>query len=182
MRVDRRQPVPTSSLTSQQQTAARALADAMLQIRLVGYYPESAATIPVRQICRVVAGAGNAILAAGTRRGSGREEAFTALAQRWRTVPPKVPPVPIPSGPAVLRYLRYDEPHEDYDVQHQGAAVLVAAVPDTDPTASWRLASEKPTQPANFHVRTDAFNGVRDIHRDAGTLTMNDVLTVQATQ
>ena len=179
---DRRQPVPTSSLTSQQQTAARALSDAMLQIRLVMYYPEFAATIPIRQLCRVVARAGSAILAAGARRGSGREEAFAAFGQRWRTTPPKLPAVPIPSGPAVLRYLRYDEPHEDYDVQHQGAAVLVAAVPDTDPTAPWRLASEKPTQSTNFHVLTDAFNGVRDIHRDAGTLTMNDVLTVQATQ
>jgi hypothetical protein len=179
---DRRRAVLTSSLTTQQRAAARTLADAMLQIRLVSYYPELAATIPVRQICRVVAGAGSAILAAGAKRGSSREKAFADLSQRWRISPAEVPPAPIPSGPAVLRYLRYDEPHEDYDVHREGAAVLVAAVPNSDPAATWRLASEELTRPAGFRIITDAFTGVRDIHRDTGTLTMNDLLIVQGTQ
>jgi hypothetical protein len=168
-------------LTSPQQATARALTDLMLQIRLVSYYPELSATIPVQQICRVAAGAGSAILAASAKRGSAREEAFAHLVQQWRPAPPKVPPAPIPSGPATLRYLRYDEPHEDYDVHRDGAAVLVAAVPDTDPAAPWRLASEKLAQPASLHIAGAAFGGARDIHRNAGTLTMNDVLVVQGT-
>jgi hypothetical protein len=180
-RPDQRPAVSTSSLTSQQRAAARALTDLMLRIRLVSYYPELAATIPVRQICRVAAGAGSAILAASAKRGSAREQAFADLVQQWRATPPPVPPAPIPSGSATLRYLRYDEPHEDYDVHRDGVAVLVAAVPDTDPAAPWRLASEKLTQPASFHITMAAFGGVRDIHRDAGTLTMNDMLIVQGT-
>lgn len=91
------------------------------------------------------------------------------------------PPTPIPVGPATLRYLRYDEPHEDYDIHRDGTAVLVAAVPDIDPPAPWRLASEELTQPAKFRVTTAAFEGVRDIHRDAATLTINDALIIQTT-
>ena len=63
------------------------------------------------------------------------QRAAADLVQRWRPAPPEVPPAPIPSGPATLRYLRYDEPHEDYGVHREGAAVLVVVVPDTDPAA-----------------------------------------------
>lgn len=78
----------------------------------------------------------------------------------------------------MLHYLRYAEPHEDYDIHREGAAVLVAAVPDTDPTAPWRLASEELTQPARFRISTAAFGKVHGLHRDTGPLTMNDVLAI----
>ncbi|WP_203831085.1 hypothetical protein [Actinoplanes palleronii] len=180
-RPDRRPAVVTSSLTSQQQAAARALTELMLRIRLVSYYPELTATIPAQQICRVTAGAGTAILAASDKHGPAREHAFAELAQHWRAAPKSTPPAPIPSGPAVLRYIRYDEPHADYDVQHDGVAVLVAAVPDTGTAAPWRLASEKLAQPASFHVTMAAFDGIRGIRRDAGALAMNDMLNIQET-
>jgi hypothetical protein len=152
------------------------------QIRLVSYYPELAASVPVREISRVAAGAGGAILAASANRGPAREEAFAELAQRWRRIPPQVVPPPIPSGPATLRYARFDEPHEDYHVHHEGSAVLITAVPDADPAAPWRLASEKLAQPTRFRITTAAFDGVHDVHRDAGALTMNNVLIVQQPQ
>ena len=73
--------------TPQQQTAARALTELMLRIRLVSYYPELTGTVPVRQLCRVAAGAGSAILAASAQRGPARERAFAELAHRWRAAP-----------------------------------------------------------------------------------------------
>lgn len=45
----------------------------------------------------------------------------------------------------------------------------------------WRLASEKLTQPTGFHVTMAAFDGIRDIRRDAGALAMNDMLDIQET-
>lgn len=175
-RPDRRPTVPTSSLTSQQRAAAQAMTELMLRIRLISYHPALAATIPVQQICRVAANAGSAILAASAKRGPAREQAFADLAQQWCTSPPSVPAAPIPPGPARLRYLRYAAQDEDYDVQRDGVAVLVAAVPDADPAAPWRLASEKLSQPARFHVTMAAFGETREIHRDSDALTMNGML------
>ncbi|WP_232343919.1 hypothetical protein [Actinoplanes awajinensis] len=141
-RPDRRPAVVTSSLTSQQQAAARALTELMLRIRLVSYYPELTATIPVQQICRVAADAGNTILAASAKRGPAREHAFAELAQYWRAVPKPGPPTPIPSGPAALRYARYDGPHEDHDVRYEAPHtagslcdfLLVSCVPGSSGT------------------------------------------------
>jgi hypothetical protein len=178
---DRRQVVHTSSLTAQQRAAARALTNLMLQIRLVSYYPALAATIPVRAMCGLAAGAGSAILAASAERGSAREESLAKLAQRWQLVPPKLPPAPIPSGPATVRYVRYMEPNEDYEVHHEGSAVLVAAVPDTDPAAPWALASEELAQPADFRITTAAFGGIREARRDADALALNKGLSIQQT-
>jgi hypothetical protein len=148
----RREPVRTLSLTEERRAAAGALVDLMVRVRLVDYHPELAAGIPVREISRVAAGAGAAILAAGAKRGPARRRAFAELVQRWRGVPTDVAPAPIPSGPATLRYASYDEPHELHDVHREGSAVLVAAVPDAE---------------------------VQHIHRDAGTLTIGESLAVQ---
>jgi hypothetical protein len=142
-------------------------------------HPRLTATIPLREICRVAAGAGSAVLAPLARRGSAREAAFAELVQRWHPAPPKVPALPVPDGPATPRNLGYHEPHEEYDVQHEGGVVLMAAVPDTDSTAPWSLAGEKLTQPATVRITAAAFDGVHDVHRNADTLTMNDVLILR---
>lgn len=55
--------------------------------------------------------------------------------KRWRHIPPNRTPALVRSGPAMLRYAGYDEPHEAYDVARQGSAVLLAAVPDADAAA-----------------------------------------------
>jgi hypothetical protein len=175
-RSNRRPAGPTSSLTGQQRAAARAMTELMQRIRMVGYYPALAATIPVQQMCRVAADAGSAILAASAKRGPAREQAFADLAQQWRNTSPTFPPAPVPSGPANLRYLSYAAQHEAHDVQRDGVAVLVAAVPDTDPAAPWRLASEKLPQPARFHITTAAFGGTHEIDRVSGAATMNGML------
>jgi hypothetical protein len=49
----------------------------------------------------------------------------------------------VPTAPAALRYAGYSEPHHAYGNDRPGQAILVAATPDTDPTAPWRLASEE---------------------------------------
>lgn len=179
-RQTRRKPVTTATLTEQQRAAARALVTLMLRIRLVGYYPELAGGIPVRELCHAATGAGTAILAAGARRRAARHTAFAELAQRWRHLPPDAAPAPILAGPAVLRYARYDELHEDYDVDRPSQAVLVAATPDTDPTAPWRLASEAIARPTRFHLTKDAFDGVQDVHRDGDRLAIGESLTIQS--
>ncbi|WP_089294667.1 hypothetical protein [Actinoplanes regularis] len=180
-RPDRPKAVPTSSLTSRQEDAALALHDLMIRVRLAGSYPAFAAIIPIREICSALAGAGSAIRAAGAKRGTAREEAFTDLVRRWQPIP-RAAGTPVPSGPALLRYLRYSEPYDDDDVHREGAVVLVAAVPGTDPTAPWRLASEELPHPATFRVTTAAFDRVQDVRREAGTLTMNEALVIQETR
>jgi hypothetical protein len=174
-----RRPVRTSWLTVQQRAAARALVDLMVQVRLVSYYPDQAARIPLRGICRVAADAGGAILAAGAHHGRARRRAFAELIQRWNQVPPDAAPAPIPSGPATIRHVRYAEPHDDYDVHRDGSAVLVAAVPDTDPAAPWRLAGERVARPARFHLADPAFDDVQHIRRDGDALTVGDIITVE---
>jgi hypothetical protein len=159
--------------------AARALVDLMLRIRLVDSYPELAAGIPLREICRAAAGAGGAILAAGAQRGPARRLAFARLVQRWRRIPPDRAPAPIPTGPATLRYASFDEPHEEYDVPREGRAVVVAAVPDAPPTAPWRLASEDVAGPARFRITTAAFDGVQHFDRHTGSLTIDDTLAIE---
>ncbi|MEV4536477.1 hypothetical protein AB0J82_22085 [Asanoa sp. NPDC049518] len=178
-RPDWPQAVPLS-LTPQQQAAARALMMLMVQIRLVSYYPDLAATVPVREICRVAAGAGSAVLTAGAKSKRASDLAFAELVHRWRPLPAATSPTPIPSGSAMIRYLRYDEPHEDDDDVRAGGVTLVTAAPETDPTAPWRLASEELTRPARFRVTTAAFTSVRDIRREAELLTVDDDLVVQA--
>jgi hypothetical protein len=175
----RRKPVPTWGLPEQQRAAARALVVLMLRIRLVGYYPELAGGIPVRELCQAAAGAGTAILAAGARRRSARRVAFAELEQRWRRVPPDATPGSIPAGPAVLRYARYDEPHEDFDITRLGQCILVVATPHAGSTAPWRLASEELAQPARFHLTDAAFAGVSDVHRDSNQLALGRSLAVQ---
>ncbi|MEU7923464.1 hypothetical protein [Micromonospora zamorensis] len=132
-RPQRRKPLPTSTLTAPQQAAARALVMLMNHARLVHHYPNLAAGVPILDICRVAADAGSAILAASAHRGAERQTAFAELEQRWRHVPPQVPPEAIRSGPVMLRHARYDEPHDDHNVPHHGGAVLLAAVPGADP-------------------------------------------------
>jgi hypothetical protein len=172
-------PAPRSSLTSQQEAAAEALVILMLHVRLAGRYPGLAASVPVREICRVAAGAGGAILAAGATRGYRRRKAFAGLIRRWRRVPADVVAASIPPGPAMLRYAWYDEPHEYYDVHRDGSAVLVAAVPDADPAAPWRLAGDEIAQPARFRITATAFDGVQQVHRDSDALDIGDSLAVQ---
>jgi hypothetical protein len=168
-----------SSLTGEQRAAARALTDLMVQIRVVGYYPRLAARTPVREICRIAAGAGSAILAAGATREPARRTAFAELVQRWQRVPTDAAPAAIASGPAMFRYAGYAEPHADYDVHREGSAVLIAAVPDADPAAPWCLASEEIAGPTRFRITTASFDKVQHVHRDADTLTIGDSLAVQ---
>lgn len=175
-RPERRKPVSTSTLSSQQRAAARALVTLMIRVRLVHYYPDLAASVPVGEICRVATGAGSAILAASAHHGPARRKAFAELDRRWRHIPPDVASAPIPSGPAMLRYAGYDEPHDDYDVPRQGSAVLLAAVPDGDPAAPWSLAGGESIQPSRFRITSDAFDGVQQIHHDADTLSIGDRL------
>ncbi|MBA9007959.1 hypothetical protein [Thermomonospora cellulosilytica] len=63
--------------------AATVLREAMWEIRSVRY-PEYAGQVPVSAFCRVFAGAGSAVLAAGGHlRASRREEAFRRLMEEW---------------------------------------------------------------------------------------------------
>lgn len=165
-------------MSAQQWAAARALVGLMIQIRFVHNYPERAATVPVLDICRIAAGAGSAIIAAGARRGFARRRAFTELSDRWRQVPPGLARAPIPPGPAMLRYARYREAHADYDVAREASAVLVAAVPNADPAGPWTLASEELAAPTRFRITDAAFAGVQLIGRDHGAVTIGDGLTV----
>lgn len=174
-----RNPAPTSTLAGHERATAQALVHLMRRIRLVGYYPELAGRIPVRELCEAAVGAGTEILRAGARRGSARRSAFSNLTQRWRYLPPDAPPAPIPAAPANLRYVRYGEPHHDYGNDRPGQAILVAATPDADPTAPWRLASEETKQPARFYVTSAAFDGVSEVHRDSGQLAIGEGLVIQ---
>lgn len=174
-----RKPVSASTLTEQERGAAQALVYVMLRIRLVGYYPRLAGGIPVSELCEATAGAGAAILSAGARRRSARRMAFADLGQRWWHLPPDATPAPIPAAPTVLRYARYSEPDHDYGKDRPGQAILVAATPDSDPTAPWRLASEETTQPTRFCITGAAFDGVLDAHRDSGQLALGDSLVIQ---
>jgi hypothetical protein len=172
--------VTTTTLTSQQQAAARALVLLMIHVRLVYYYPRLAARVPVREICRLATSSGSAVLAASGYHGSARRKAFAELEQRWRHLPPDLEPVSIPTGPVVLRYAGYEEPHEHYDVPRAGSAVLLAAVPDKDAAAPWILASEEIAQPRRFHISSTAFHDEQNIHRTKDTLTVGDALVLQA--
>ncbi|MEU4555451.1 hypothetical protein EV382_2818 [Micromonospora violae] len=178
-RPQRRKPIPTPTLTASQRAAARSLVMLMSHARLVHHYPNLAAGVPILDICRVMADAGSAILAASARRGAARQTAFAELEQRWRHVPPKVPPEAIRSGPAMLRHVRYDEPHDDRDVPHHGSAVLLAAAPGTHPAAPWTLASEEITQPSQFRITNTAFDDGQHIHHDGRFLRIGDVLIVR---
>ncbi|MEU8085255.1 hypothetical protein AB0B57_16725 [Micromonospora sp. NPDC049101] len=177
-RPQRRKPVRTSTLTAPQRAATRALVMLMLHARLVHHYPNLAAGVPIVSICRVAADAGSAILAAGARRGSARQTAFAELEQRWRYVPPEVPPEAIRFGPVMLRHARYDEPHDD-DVPRHGCAVLLAAVPGADPAGPWTLTSEEITRPSRFRITSSAFDHGQHIHHDGGFLRVADALVVR---
>jgi hypothetical protein len=174
--------VPTSALAGQERAAARALHHLMLRTRLVGYHPKLASGIPVRELCETAAGAGTAILLAGTLRGSARRTTFTGLEQRWRHLPPDANPAPVPAAPADLRYVHYSAPHQHYGSDRPGQATLVVATPGADPTAPWRLASEETTQPTRFRITGAAFDGVSDVHRDRGLLARGDSLLIQQKQ
>jgi hypothetical protein len=174
----RRAPGPAPALTEQERAAARSLVRLMLRIRLVGYHPKLAGGIPVRDLCEGTTGAGTAILRAGALRGSARRTAFADLEQRWQHLPPDATPALIPAAPAGLRYVCYSEPHQHYGNDHPGQVTLVAATPDTDPAAPWRLASEEITQPARFRITGAAFDGVTDVQRDRGQLALGDSLVV----
>jgi hypothetical protein len=174
----RRPRVRTSSLTREAIAAAQAIQHLMLRIRLVHYYPDLATRVPLDEICDLAAGAGGAILAAADRRGSGRAKEFADLAQRWQRVPPDREPTRIPSGPTVLRYVSYAEPHLRYDVHRAGSTVLIGAVP-TPVAAAWRLAGETITSPSRFRINAAAFDGVPHMIHRTGTLTIGDSLVVQ---
>ncbi|GIG01130.1 hypothetical protein Cci01nite_62230 [Catellatospora citrea] len=177
-RRQRREPVRAATLTAQQQAAARALHMLMLQVRLVGYYPHLAATVPVSEICRIAAAAGSAILAASAYRGAARDKAFAALEEQWRHVPPHLPTAPVGPGPAVFRFVSYTEPHDDHDVARPGSAVVLAAVPGEDPAAPWNRAGEEIVQPAQFRLASSAFAGVKQVRCDAGALSIDDTFAI----
>jgi hypothetical protein len=107
----RPKPAPASALTEQERAAARTLVHVMQRIRLVGYYPKLAGRIPVRELCEATAGAGTAILWAGTRRDRHRQ-ALADPQQRWRHLPPDATPAPIPrrTGQPPLRLLQRAAP------------------------------------------------------------------------
>jgi hypothetical protein len=172
-------PVPTSDLSDRERAAATALHHLMIRIRLVGYHPRLAGGIPVRELCEATAGAGEAILRAGARRGLARRAAFAGLEQRWWHVPPDTAPPPVPAAPASLRYASYREPHEQYNTNRPGQATLVAATPDADPAAPWWLASEEITHLTRFRITGASFDGVCDVHRDQGQLALGDSLVIQ---
>jgi len=178
-RPERQKPARTSIPTSQQRATALALATLMRRVRLVFYYPKAAARVPVREICRTAAGAGTAILAASARQGAARRKAFAELEERWRHVPPDLPPAPVRPGPAMLRYAGYTEPHERYDNPRQASAILLVAVPDADAAARWNLASEEVAEPSRFRITSNAFDGIQQVHRDAEALSVGDGLVVQ---
>jgi hypothetical protein len=177
-RPQRREPARAAILTAQQKAAARALHLLMLQVRLVHYYPHLAATVPVREICRIAADAGSAILAASAPRGTARDNAFAAIEEQWRHVPPRLPAAPIGSGPTMLRFVSYTEPHDDYDVARPGSTVVLAAVPGEDPAAPWNLAGEEFTQPSRVRIASSAFPGVKQARYDAGALSIGDTFAV----
>ncbi|MFF5227770.1 hypothetical protein [Dactylosporangium sp. NPDC000521] len=174
-RPSRERGVPTWSLGPAPRAAALALADVMIRIRTVDYYPDRAGTVPVRELCHAAADAGSAVLAAAAAPAGRRRDAFTALVRRWQ-VPDGAPPEAVPAGPAVLRYARYTEPHEHHDIQREGSAVLAAAVPAADPAAPWRLTSEQLAGATRFQLTSQAFAGVHDLRRDADTVTAGDAL------
>ncbi|MDG4824717.1 hypothetical protein O7635_22935 [Asanoa sp. WMMD1127] len=148
--------------------------DLMLHSRLAYYYPQLAARTPVREMCRMATGAGTAILSAGAS--LARDRAFAALEQRWQPVPDERQPAPIPTGPVQLRYVSYTEPHEDYDVHREGSAVVLAAAPESDLAAPWRLAGQEITDPSRLAFRATALHGVQEARRAAGSLSVGDLL------
>ena len=152
----------------------------MRHVRLVGYYPNMAARVPVRQICHLAGNAGTAILAACSRHGQARQKAFAELAGRWRHVPPDLAAAPLRPGPAMLRYASYTEPHEQYDTPREATAILLMAEPDAGTsTAAWNLAGEEITSPARFRIGSSAFDGIQQARRDATALHIGNDLTVQ---
>ncbi|GHJ47418.1 hypothetical protein Cs7R123_47600 [Catellatospora sp. TT07R-123] len=177
-RPQRREPVRAAILSAQQKAAARALHTLMLQVRLVGYYPHLAAAVPLNEICRIAAVAGSAILTASAHRGPARDKAFAALEEQWRHVPPKLPAAPIGSGPIMLRFVSYTEPHDDYDVARPSSAVVVAAVPGEDPAGPWHRAVKEITQPSRLRIAGGAFAGEQRVRRDADVLSIDDTFAV----
>lgn len=177
----RRRPARTPPLGPQEQAAARALRQLMWHVRMVRH-PELAPTIPVRELCRAATGSGSAITAAASLRGPSRQQAFTDLAGGWRDIPERAAPTTILSGPATLRYLGFDAPHQDDDRPHEGSAITVAAVPNTDPAQPWRLAGERFTEPTAVRLDLTAFDGVHQAHReaDSDSLTLGEVVAINA--
>jgi hypothetical protein len=79
----RRRPPPRGPAGRDAYAAAAVLHRAMLEIRSVRY-AERADRVPVTALCRAFAHAGEAVLAAGSRRGSrSREAAFRAVVGTW---------------------------------------------------------------------------------------------------
>jgi len=55
---------------------------------------------------------------------------------------------------------------------------VIAAAPDAEPAAPWRLASDVVAVPTEFRIAGAAFDGVRQLHRDGGAITIADDLRV----
>ncbi|MEV0269932.1 hypothetical protein AB0H43_14240 [Hamadaea sp. NPDC050747] len=174
----KRRKEPPQILKWRPEGAISALHRLMVRIRLVHYYPKLAATIPVHDLCRIAEGAGTAILAAGAKRGSAREKAIQELGRRWGQAPSDLVAPSIPSGPAMMRYAQYHEPHEEYFQDRPVASVLLLAVPDRDPAAPWRLVGGEFAEPERFRIDVTSFAGVLRLRRDSGALSLGEALTV----
>ncbi|MFF5505670.1 hypothetical protein [Streptomyces roseolus] len=82
-RPERRRKAPGGALGPDAHAAATLLHRAMLELRSVRY-PERADRVPVLELCRAFSGAGQAILAAGSKVCARRREAaFRALIREW---------------------------------------------------------------------------------------------------
>ncbi|MDW6066020.1 hypothetical protein SAZ11_59930 [Streptomyces sp. FXJ1.4098] len=92
---DRLPPPPAGDLGADARAAAILLRHAMWELRSVRYAAR-ADRVPVLDLCRAFAGAGEAILAAGSRRGAARREAaFRDVIRTWADR----------SGPALTRWI-----------------------------------------------------------------------------
>ncbi len=168
-----RRPAPVSALLFHQ---------AMLEIRSIRY-AKRVGRVPIPELCGVLAGAGQRVLAAA--RGRRREEAFERIALDWIEgspalahsrmagllppesrlrlaaesvpVPPPSPPPPFPDPAAVLRAITPAGASPTILTMARWAADGVAVNYATRPGDTWSLHHSASEEPTDLTVTTDAF-------------------------
>ncbi|MGR6998430.1 hypothetical protein ACU686_10615 [Yinghuangia aomiensis] len=163
--------------------ATKLLHWAMLEIRMIRY-AQHADSVPITAFCRAFAGAGEAILAAGSRRRVLREAAFRTLVRTWiGQGGPALhgwftdvlhgrpgPAEPLPAGPgttaapseAALTLASYTARHAaPYrpDSETPASALVQFALPRRTPADPWRLRTLRCQTPDVFRIRAEAFDG-----------------------
>ncbi|MEU5101348.1 hypothetical protein AB0H07_03510 [Streptomyces sp. NPDC021354] len=167
---DRRRQPSAGHLGADAYAAATLLHHAMLELRSVRHAAR-ADHVPVLGLCRAFSGAGEAILAAGSRRGARRRAAaFRDVIRTWtdraveRTPPSRTDSSPVFGTPsqAVLVSAAWTAAYDDYGTERAADAQLQLALPprpDEPLSAPWRLRTVSCTEPEAFRLHADAFQG-----------------------